>query len=175
MSTSLHAGRIGARPAMESVTTIVWVSGTQEARPAAVVARVDRDRDRSAGSNFRTCSVFPLASLTMPFVFPHHCLNFTNPCSQMALPGLGLIPPPYAFDAAGNIVPTPLMCRAALIGNLIGRIVRVSHTTFSAAVDDEPGGSSSSSVAELPSLSSAIWATVRKRWQAGSGSRTLPR
>ena len=100
-------------------------------------ARVDRDRDRSAGSNFRTCSVFPLASLTMPFVFPHHCLNFTNPCSQMALPGLGLIPPPYAFDAAGNIVPTPLMCRAALIGNLIGRIVRVSHTTFSAAADDE--------------------------------------
>ena len=137
MSTSLHAGRIGARPALESVTTIVWVSGTQEARPAAVAARVDRDRDRSAGSNFRTCSVFPLASLTMPFVFPHHCLNFTNPCSQMALPGLGLIPPPYAFDAAGNIVPTPLMCRAALIGNLIGRIVRVSHTTFSAAADDE--------------------------------------
>ena len=89
---------------------------------------MDRDRDRSARSNSRTCSVFPLVSLTMPFVFPHHCLNFTNPCSQMALPRLGLIPPPYAFDAAGNIVPTPLMCRATLIGNLIGRIVRVSHT-----------------------------------------------
>ena len=25
MSTSLHAGRIGARPALESVTTIVWM------------------------------------------------------------------------------------------------------------------------------------------------------
>ena len=125
MSTSLHAGRIGARLALESVTTIVWVSGTQEARLATVAARVDRDRDRSAGSNFHTCSVFPLASLTMPFVFPHHCLNFTNPCSQMALPGLGLIPPPYAFDVVGNIVPNPLMRRAALIGNLIGRIVRV--------------------------------------------------
>ena len=55
----------------------------------------------------------------------------------MALPGLGLIPPPYQFDADGNILPTSLMRRASLTGNVIGRIVRASRAAFDAPVDDE--------------------------------------
>jgi hypothetical protein len=71
-----------------------------------------------------------------PFVH-RTCFSFANPCLQMALLGLGLIPLPYPLDAHGNLLPTTLLRRASLTGNLIGCIVRASRTAFPTPTKDE--------------------------------------
>ena len=63
-------------------------------------------------------------------LFHRTCFSFAHPCLQMALLGLGLIPRPYPLGAHGNLLPTTLLRRASLTGNLIGCIVRASRTAF---------------------------------------------
>ena len=95
------------------------------------------------GPGHQLCSVRAAAESAVKWLkfsapFVHRtCFSFANPCLQMALLGLRLIPRPYPLGADGNLLPTTLLHRASLTGNLIGCIDRASRTAFPTPTEDE--------------------------------------